>query len=466
MNWFGRVLLLGSFSVMTGLVFAQGVNAITSPAPSFALTIDIPSVIRPTSELLLETRYTNTTNHDLWMSGGCPLWQSFDIIVRNSAGVRVQKTSAGPNANCDRNQPISLDVSVPIHPGEAITNELMLDKLYDLSRSGLYTVQVALYDIPSKNTVTSNAIKFRAPQIASYTENAAADFSISISSPYGIVQLGWDIPIKIVLKNLSRHNLRLAVWEGNTPYGRLLDEFGSGLEVFDDDQKIAANLKQPSFPHSGDYYPGGAFLLTTIKPGEELQQTRALGRIYDFTKPGNYSVHTVLIDPTTGVAVKSNQIKFKLATPSSLASAAIPAKTPPFMVSIRPYPEFGSVEKLPLSICMTNISDQEVRLDNAITKDIIHVDDSAGKPVELTEAGRTLQKQFGSTGMTTVTVKSGESLCGIITVGTLFDFPAPGDYTVRVDRYDEPDALPNQTLQSLPIVQSNAATLAVAHSTS
>jgi hypothetical protein len=192
-------------------------------------------------------------------------------------------------------------------------------------------------------------------------------------------------------------------------------------------------------------------------PGDEIQQIRLLGGIYDIGRPGRYRVRGVLLDPTNDFAVYSNEIIV-----SVVSSASVVATThSPFVVSIRNCHECASNEKLPLLICMANYSNHDVRLDNAITKDIFHVVDSAGKSVALTEAGRTLQKQFGSTGMTTATVKSGDSLCGVVGIRTLFDFPAPGEYAIRVDRYDEPDALPNQSLQSLPIVESNTATLTV-----
>jgi len=129
------------------------------------------------------------------------------------------------------------------------------------------------------------------------------------------------------------------------------------------------------------------------------------------------------------------------------------------MVSIRSYPERG--RRFPILICMTNVSDHDIRLDNAITKDILHVEDSTGKPAALMQDGMTLQKQFGSTGNTTSTVKSGEALCGVIALDTLFDFSRLDDYSIRVDRYDEPDALPGQKLQDLQIVQSNTINMTV-----
>lgn len=268
--------------------------------------------------------------------------------------------------------------------------------------------------------------------------------------------IGWEVPIKVVLKNLSEHELRLAIWEGNAPYGQLLDEFGSGIEVFEGAQVTTIPPKIASTTHQNDS-PAGGLHVVTIRPGDEIQQFRLLGSLYDIGRPGRYRVRVGLLDPTNGFAVYSNEIIVSVVNPASVQAAV----HSPFVVSIRNCAECASNEKLPLLICMVNFSSHDIRLDNAITKDIFHVVDSAGKPVPLTEAGRTLQKQFGSTGNTTATVKSGDSLCGGVSIRTLYDFPAPGEYAIRVDRYDEPDALPNQSLQSLPIVESNTATLTV-----
>src|SRR5258708_17623009 len=71
----------------------------------------------------------------------------------------------------------------------------------------------------------------------------------------------------------------------------------------------------------------------------------------------------------------------------------------PFMISIRKSPEEGG-RQFPILMCMTNISYHDIRLDNAITKDILQVQDSTGKPPALMPDGLTLQQQFGSTGST------------------------------------------------------------------
>lgn len=67
----------------------------------------------------------------------------------------------------------------------------------------------------------------------------------------------------------------------------------------------------------------------------------------------------------------------------------------------------------------------------------------------------------GTTGNTTDDVKPRESLCVEIKLDTLFDFSKSGAYSVRVDRYDEPDGLPGEKIQELPIAQSNAIAITI-----
>jgi hypothetical protein len=439
-------------------MFGQGISSTSTAKPSFALEINVPQVVRPKTEILLETKYTNATDHSQWLGGGtCLLWKTYEIVVKDANGTTVQKSPAGQRFNCDHQiANMTLNVSVPLPPGQSVINQLMLDRLFELNKPGLYTIAISRYDTESKTVVKSNTAQFRVPQALPSRANTAPSFSILISSPDAVVPIGWEIPIKVVLKNLSGHELRLAIWEGNAPYGQLLDEFGSGIEVFEGAQVTTIPPKIASTTHRNDS-PAGGLHVVTIRPGDEIQQVRLLGGVYDIGRPGRYRVRVGLLDPLHGFAVYSNEIVVSVV---SLASVAATTHSP-FVVSIRNYPEIGSNEKLPLLICMANFSNHDVSLDNAITKDLFHVVDSAGKPVPLTEDGRTLQKQFGSTGDTTAIVKPGDSLCGGVTIRTLYDFPAPGKYAIRVDRYDEPDALPNQSLQSLPIVESNTATLTV-----
>ena len=448
-----QAVLLPVLISSTNFAAAQTIDPPSAIRPRFALTIAIPAVVRPKSEIVLETKYTNISDQVLCYSTE---FREITINVRDSNGVPVPRLLKRQDAKS--NFMTGETVAIPLLPGKSLTNDLMLDQLFDLTHSGQYTVDISLYDYTSKSKVISNSVRFGVPHKILGSARAEASIAISISTPELSVPAGWQVPVLISLKNLSRQNLTLATWEDGLVAEP--DEFGSGIEIFD----VAQNTKAPQKGHRneghGDSYPRGRMIMLPILPGDEIQQSRAVGNIFDLSKPGNYRIRVVLVDPITGRAVDSNPLNIAVTGPLSPPFTATDRRRPPFMVSIRRYPEEGD-HHFPILICMTNISDHDIRLDNAITKDILQVQDSTGKPSALMPDGLTLKQQFGSTGSTTHTVNSRATLCGVITLDTLFDFSALGHYSFRVDRYDEPDALPGQKLVDLQIVQSNTVILTV-----
>jgi len=114
---------------------------------------------------------------------------------------------------------------------------------------------------------------------------------------------------------------------------------------------------------------------------------------------------------------------------------------------------------------MSNISDHDIRLDT--TTDFVSVEDIHGNPAILTEGAQKAQKLLDRkqepAGVdqccTWYTVKPREALCGGLTVGAIYDLSKGGEYRIRANRYDEPDASPGQKLGDLPIVYSNWLTI-------
>jgi hypothetical protein len=116
---------------------------------------------------------------------------------------------------------------------------------------------------------------------------------------------------------------------------------------------------------------------------------------------------------------------------------------------------------------MSNISDHDIRLDNLSSKDFVTVEDLDRNPASLTEAAQKARQMVDLTqapaGLeqysTWWTVKPRKALCGGLTVGAIYNLSKQGAYRIRVDRYDEPDAMPGQKLAELPIVHSNWLTI-------
>ncbi len=118
-------------------------------------------------------------------------------------------------------------------------------------------------------------------------------------------------------------------------------------------------------------------------------------------------------------------------------------------------------------ICMSNISDHDIRMDNSALKDFALVEAPDGTTAAMNE--RALKdwkpeslKQIpaGSEGCCTWdTVRPRKALCGGIKIGGSYDLSRPGAYRIRIDRYDEPDAVQGQKLRELPLVHSNWLTI-------
>jgi len=462
----GGVLFLILCSLPIRDVSAQAVNVVPLAKPGYALSISFPPVIRPKSEFLLETSFTNKSESGIPIETECPIWKDYEIDIQDVAGVRLPEIYPNQALTC---MDFSHGFFFDLLPGKSFTHDLMLDQLYDLSKPGEYTVEISFYDYVLRDRVRSNAIRFRVPQNTSSLMKAKKAFSVSISSPTETMPIGWGIPIKIELKNLTKHDLSLPIWEGVAHHAFApTDEVGVGFEVFDLDQGVVLKAKQRSSAQRAGHYPEGNFIMTVLKPGETIQQIRVLGSLYDITKPGRYYVQVVLMDPTTNILIKSNQAIVTVADPSHIDFAETQKKIPPFIVTIRNYSEMKDNKKNPLLMCMSNISDRDLRLDIVSLKDVHNVEDSQGNPVKLTEAGLNSQKLYGSTSNMTADkpqipslLKPGESVCTVDSVGALYDLSKPGDYRVRVDRYDEPDASPGEKLHELQVIQSNWISLTV-----
>lgn len=168
------------------------------------------------------------------------------------------------------------------------------------------------------------------------------------------------------------------------------------------------------------------------------------------------------MDPLSNQLIDSNTVPFEIEDPSS--SDPLP-KQPPFIVTLQSAhftrPDPGNV-----LICMSNISDHDIRMDNVGLKDFASVEASDGTAVAMNKAAikdwepENLKKALaGFQGCCTNTVKPRKALCGGIGVGVIYDLSRPGAYRVRIDRYDEPDAMPGQKLGELPLVHSNWLTI-------
>jgi hypothetical protein len=204
-------------------------------------------------------------------------------------------------------------------------------------------------------------------------------------------------------------------------------EFASGVEVRNAAGKTAALTPNGRASLADAGWFRGGFRLASIQPGEEVRQTVAVGELSDITAPGTYTLRALLADPVSGLPVSSNSLPITV-------GGTLREATAPFIITIRALD--GAT--VPLDVCMTNISDHELQLDNVITKNDFRVNDGDGKAVPLTNAGKDIRRMFNEGNSNTMyPVRPAESLCGASTLATLFEMSKPGRYTVQVGRIHE-----------------------------
>lgn len=296
--------------------------------------------------------------------------------------------------------------------------------------------------------VRSNIVVLRIPSPTLPTAISSASLRIEASVPLASVGMGWKVPIEVVVKNTSGRTLRLAGWNGRSRTSHWIleaQEFGSGIEVRDERGARAPLTKQGQAYSSGDDIPDGSFIYVLLRPGEVWKETRVIGTISDIGAPGRYAAQVSLVNPATGTTIRSNPTTFTVL--NAIGSVPEHHEAPaPFITTIRSVPSDDDPVRWagrehPIQVCMTNIADRTVRLDNSITMDRIEVWNSRGDRVPMTEAGRSLQSNLGQGSLHNLyPISSGDSLCGDVLLDPLYDFSEGGDYFVQIERAAEPKA--------------------------
>jgi dipeptidyl aminopeptidase/acylaminoacyl peptidase len=130
-----------------------------------------------------------------------------------------------------------------------------------------------------------------------------AAFSITISAPEDEVQLGTDIRLSIVLKNISDHQITF----GHHP-GTDYPEFSYRIEVKNTEGRLveesgyARAAREPSRQQSAGY------TVEYLPPGGSAVQTAHLLKLVNLSRPGRYTVQVSRENPASNLIVTSNQI--------------------------------------------------------------------------------------------------------------------------------------------------------------
>lgn len=453
-------LVLSFLPPTVAVVAAQPANA-KPPCPGLKFEIRIPDdLIRPQSSVLLELKLTNVTQGDIWLASDSTDFWSYEFNLRDAQGDPVQRSPEWMRAISERPTNVTLNVATPLAAGASLTQIVILDKLFDLSKPGPYTARVSFDSFACNNSgtrVTSNQISFTGGAPSNQPSGSKPGISVVASAPRAKLPAGWAVPLDIVIQNKSTHPLR---WAVDNPPNTAPDEFLTGAEVFGTSGEIRSAPKLPDPNWSFSRFRGIVSILE-ILPGKSGEQIVLLGDLLDVSQPGKYRTKVSFVDPLSNKLIVSNAVSFEIEDPSL---APLP-KQPPFIVTLQAayFSPPGPSNNL---LCMSNISDHDIRLDGFALKDFASVEAPDGTAATMNKAAikdwepeHLKQAPAGFEGCCTNTVKPRKALCGGIGVGVVYDLSRPGPYRVRIDRYDETDAMPGQRLGELPVVHSNWLTI-------
>jgi hypothetical protein len=147
--------------------------------------------------------------------------------------------------------------------------------------------------------------------ILSVVQSRQPVFSISINQAHSESRTQREIKINVLLKNISNHDIVI-------PRSNAKDqgEFHYEVHVSDAQGKLIATKRQNTGVKDGDDLQSLTMetaVTFTLKPGDSLDDGIVLSDLYDFVKPGNYTIQIQRHDDVSDKMIKSNQITVTVA---------------------------------------------------------------------------------------------------------------------------------------------------------
>ncbi len=308
-----KVGLLGAVSLSAYAIGPPDERS--SPSPSFSLTISLArNAIGANTEEPLEVTITNISKHDIWFY---PMEQPWPWFADCWVDLRDRKGRAPSDrpltefkARALRPYLTTANIAIALKPGKQLQVEILLNRFYDLSRPGQYTIQAHRRD-DSGMIVNSNTITARFGETFRPGKGSKPPFSITLRVGAEEVVAGTTVQATIAVTNVSKHHVNLAIWRGVTSAGMttdIPDEFASGLEIRDSQDRPAPLTKMGQDLLNYEDVPAGRFHFTWLRPGRTEEQRRDIS-LYDLSRPGEYTLQVTLMDPASHLQVKSNPVK-------------------------------------------------------------------------------------------------------------------------------------------------------------
>lgn len=156
----GIVAKVAIFAFMSGsaaMSYAQNAE--------FALCISTPqTTVKSGADIPVDIKIRNISNHGIPIfvsPGESGIALAFDVIVLDDTGAKVAETAAGLQAHGKTNRPNMISggtMRIAVGGNREYTTHI--DKIFNISISGQYTVQVQKLDKVSNIVVKSNILSF------------------------------------------------------------------------------------------------------------------------------------------------------------------------------------------------------------------------------------------------------------------------------------------------------------------
>jgi hypothetical protein len=140
-------------------------------------------------------------------------------------------------------------------------------------------------------------------------QNVSAPYSLNVGLNQNVAKSGSGLTAKVTLTNTSNHEIIIFMEKGTT-----VGELDYDVEVRDDKGGLATKTKYHRAVKGEDT---GETTITVVspgprhlQPGKSFEEEIVLNKLYDLTKPGQYTAQVERKDETTKIKVKSNKIAF------------------------------------------------------------------------------------------------------------------------------------------------------------
>jgi hypothetical protein len=139
-------------------------------------------------------------------------------------------------------------------------------------------------------------------------------FSIHISTSKDTVKAGTEIELKIVVKNISNHEIGFTRSNGKDQAElsyytvQIRDVKGNSAP----ETILSRVLRGEDVPSQGPWVLNGSDVMYRLRPGDTLDDEMIVNKLFNLSEPGRYTIQKQRADDSSGVVARSNQVTISI----------------------------------------------------------------------------------------------------------------------------------------------------------